>query len=457
MATIISVHGTFAANTEDGDDWWQRGSAFEQDIRKFVEPQDQVLTFRPYTWDGTNSELSRRAAAKGLLECVRELNGRNESYCLIGHSHGGSIVARAVFDLSSDKPPTNSLSRWITVGTPFISMTKRRLLLSRLGLIGKTLYLTFFLLSMWAAAMLIYSVATPNYARKIARREDIETTWDASLIIRLFFIALVASLPFVLTHYAFWLVELRRMHIHSRKRWQSFSAWAAPRWAGFWHSADEAVGGLKAVPQISFPIFSDRFLVAPVSLATVFLAPPVLAFGLSWLLAGQEGIPSDGSVGVSPLGSDNPFSALGILFERLKLVYGAIFLGPPSDSLGALLGPRNDPPLANVVAAVTLAFAFVLSALLLLAIVTLVSRGLSLLLSQSLDRFTWAQLRQSAFGNDTIAEIAAGADTQPMWYGKSPPPLPPELSRELSARADLAAALSLAKLRGAVQLLAFSE
>jgi hypothetical protein len=142
MATIITVHGTFATGTEEGSDWWQRGSAFDQDIGTYVEAQDGHLSLQPYIWDGANSELSRRAASRGLRARIMALNKRNESHCLIGHSHGGSVVARAVFD-----PPTSTtkaLSRWITIGTPFIVMTKRKLLLSRLGLFGKTLYLTFF-------------------------------------------------------------------------------------------------------------------------------------------------------------------------------------------------------------------------------------------------------------------------------------------------------------------------
>jgi hypothetical protein len=307
MATIITVHGTFATGTEEGSDWWQRGSAFDQDIGTYVEAQDGHLSLQPYIWDGANSELSRRAASRGLRARIMALNKRNESHCLIGHSHGGSVVARAVFD-----PPTSTtkaLSRWITIGTPFIVMTKRKLLLSRLGLFGKTLYLTFFLLCTWVAALLIYAGATPGYARKVAKREDINIDWDAGLVIKLLLVAIVAFLPFLLVHLVFWVVELRKMRTYSKKRWKAFALWAGPRWSGFWHAADEALQGLKAAPQISFPIFSDRFLVAPLSLATVFVSPPLLALGLSWLLRGQEGAKSDSlfQPGPSILGPENPF------------------------------------------------------------------------------------------------------------------------------------------------------
>jgi hypothetical protein len=457
MATIITVHGTFAAGTEDGEDWWQRGSAFERDIRKLVETQDGILHFQPYIWDGANSELSRRAAAKGLSARVSDLNNRNEPYCLIGHSHGGSVVARTVFDLCADKATAKMLSRWITVGTPFVSMTKRKLLVSRLGLFGKTLYLTCFLLCMWAAALYIHGATTPFYARKLARREDINVDWDASLVIRICFIIVIFSLPFLLAHLCFLFVERRKMRIHSKKRWKAFTLWAGSRWAGFWHVADEAMQGLKSAPQISFPIFSDRFLVAPLSLATVFASPPLLALGFSWLLYGQEG--RSGSLfasGPSPLGPENPFSAIGIIFEWVSGAYSYIFR-PPSPIEEALGSWDHGGIWPSLLAAGTLVLAFVLLALLLLAMVALISRVLSVVLSRTLDRVTWAQLRQSVFGNDTIGEIAAGTDARPMWYNNNPLPLPTELGQELSEHADLAAARSLSKLRSAVQVLAFSE
>jgi hypothetical protein len=458
MATIITVHGTFATGVEDGSDWWQRGSAFEQDIRKFVETQDGVLDFQPHIWDGANSELSRRAAANSLKVRMQDLNKRGESYCVVGHSHGGSVVARAVFDLCADKATTKALSRWITIGTPFIEMTKRKLLLSRLGLFGKTLYLTCFLLCMWAAALFIYSAATPGYVRKVTRREDINVQWDGSLVVKLCLMTIIAFLPFLLAHLGFWIVELRKMRIHSKKRWKAFALWAGPRWAGLWHIADEAMQGLKAAPRIAFPIFSDRFLVAPLSLATVFVSPPLLALVLSWMLHGQQGMASESMMSpVSPFGPENPFSAIGIIFERLSGAYDLLFRPADVDTMSSVFRSPSTTVWARLLAAGTLLLAFVLLALLLLGMISIISRLLSIVLSRTLDRVTWAQLRQSVFGNDTIGELAAGADARPMWYSYSPPPLPTELGQELTEHANLAAARSVPKMRTAVQVLAFSE
>jgi hypothetical protein len=459
MATIIPVHGTFATGPEEGSDWWQRGSVFEQDIRKYVEPEHGHLHFQPHVWDGANSELSRRAASNELRGRITELNKVGESYCLIGHSHGGSVVARSVFDLSSDKATARGLSRWITIGTPFINMAKRKLLISRLGLFGKTLYLTSFLLCMWVAALYIYGNANPGYARKLARREDLNVAWNADLLIKLVLIAIIWSLPFLLVHLGFWLVERRKMGLYSKRRWRRFSLWAGTRWTGLSHAADEAIQGLKAAPRIAFPIFSDRFLVAPLSLFTVFASPPLLAIGLSWSLFGQEGAAGTGSVFQPPqsFGPENPFSAIAIIFGRLSAGFGKILRRDDIDILEQFLGSRDNGMGAPLLAAATLVLAFVVLALLLLAMIGVISRLLSLVLCRTLDRVTWAQLRQSVYGNDTIGEIATGADAQPMWYDHRPPPLAPELSQEVNEYADLAAARSVPKLRNAVQTLAFSE
>ena len=70
MATIITVHGTFAAPTAADPNggpmpelqWWETGSTFEKDMRQFVEARDGELNFVPFPWAGDNSEVERRDA-----------------------------------------------------------------------------------------------------------------------------------------------------------------------------------------------------------------------------------------------------------------------------------------------------------------------------------------------------------------------------------------------------------
>jgi hypothetical protein len=103
MATIIAVHGTFATGPEEGEGWWQRGGALDRDIRELVEADDSRLDFAPHVWDGQNSETSRRAAGQALLQRLAALEQKGEKYCLIGHSHGGSVIASALFRHPGDE------------------------------------------------------------------------------------------------------------------------------------------------------------------------------------------------------------------------------------------------------------------------------------------------------------------------------------------------------------------
>ena len=119
MATIFTVHGTNASGPEEGTSWWQRGSPFQRHVRELVEPVSGELKFQPIVWDGENSESSRRHAANALLGFMRSAEQANEPYCVIGHSHGGSVIANALLQGVVRKNSFQGLKQWITVGTPF--------------------------------------------------------------------------------------------------------------------------------------------------------------------------------------------------------------------------------------------------------------------------------------------------------------------------------------------------
>jgi triacylglycerol esterase/lipase EstA (alpha/beta hydrolase family) len=138
MATIITVHGTGATGPEEGEAWWQKGSAFENHIRELVEGEDGTLDFQPVLWDGANSEASRRAAAAKLYQAARQLESKDQKYCLIGHSHGGSVLVNMLLLAASQRNRLPHLTRWITVGTPFIQSVRSFWLFSRLGPLGKS-------------------------------------------------------------------------------------------------------------------------------------------------------------------------------------------------------------------------------------------------------------------------------------------------------------------------------
>src|SRR5215813_2259330 len=142
MATIITVHGTNATGPEEGSNWWQRGSEFEHDVREFVQADDGNIDFKPLIWDGKNSETSRRRAGTKLLQKIRVLERQGNKYCLLGHSHGGSVIGHSLVETASEGAELKHLSRWITIGTPFIQTRMKRFLFSRMRLVGKSAYLS---------------------------------------------------------------------------------------------------------------------------------------------------------------------------------------------------------------------------------------------------------------------------------------------------------------------------
>ena len=136
MSTILTVHGTFSTGSEAGDKWFQKGSPFEAHCRRLVEAEHGAITFQPFIWDGENSETSRRAAAAELLARMLALEAKGEHFSVIGHSHGGSIVATALVESAARKNSLEHLKCWLTVGTPFVATVKGRSVFNRLGLLG---------------------------------------------------------------------------------------------------------------------------------------------------------------------------------------------------------------------------------------------------------------------------------------------------------------------------------
>jgi hypothetical protein len=149
MATIITVHGTFAHMGGEPTEvaapgvepqWWQRGSPTEADLEKLVQSSDGPVRFVPFIWNGDNSVLARREAGSELLKRMQELDKDDENYCVVSHSHGGSVVSAALMEASSRGKKLSGLQRWITVGTPFVKLRKETTLFLRLTLFQKAMF-----------------------------------------------------------------------------------------------------------------------------------------------------------------------------------------------------------------------------------------------------------------------------------------------------------------------------
>ena len=140
MATIIAVHGTFATGEETGDKWWQKNSECEKALREFVQGSATPLSYEQLIWDGDNSETSRRAAARRLLHRMSKLEAAGEPYVVIGHSHGGSVVAFALQLAARHGNALPHLRSWITVGTPFFASEQEAPVCTRVSISSAKAY-----------------------------------------------------------------------------------------------------------------------------------------------------------------------------------------------------------------------------------------------------------------------------------------------------------------------------
>ncbi|MEL7544698.1 MAG: alpha/beta hydrolase, partial [Pseudomonadota bacterium] len=184
MARIISVHGTFAqweidpASALEGEpapQWWEANSDFRKDVATFVEASDGELAFEALEWTSENSVQDRREAARRLYARMMELEGDGDPYCVVGHSHGGTIIASALMQAASKKQSLPGLRRWISVGTPFLDMKPEKFLFSRLPLVLKAAFVA----SMMLFVMFAIASAADIYDGIMPWRDNEALTWFA--------------------------------------------------------------------------------------------------------------------------------------------------------------------------------------------------------------------------------------------------------------------------------------
>jgi hypothetical protein len=492
MATVITVHGTFASGPESGEQWWQKGSQFESEMRRLVESEDGKLDFEPHIWDGLNSETSRRAAGKSLLGRLSSLEKEHQCYCLIGHSHGGSVILSSLQQSLRSRVDLSRLSRWITVGTPFIAFRPKTFLFSRLGLLGQTLYLSFatsvclLFVTLWeeeiveivsglvvlvTAFLFVHTLTSWIKDRSVAASGAILIE-DLSLL-RLFgrflyigalgFIALTV-IEFVHLalgwHYdaydtlfdfslagvailLFYVIARIRYVPRGSQRWRKDLAAAFSRWLSLWfslrHAQDEAIEGLRQLPRISFPIFGRNFAVVPLTFISLMVFPVLIV-----------------AILLMPHSLDW-WSTLWNVHEPVKENF--------TDKMNALLSGPVDFGIHHlsltVEQAVVPALLFTISIFLLVGVGYLITaRSIAVIVSRFLsavfDQVAWQQLRASAFGSNTFGEVSQSASEAPSFFNARPS-LPTDLASEISKVADAAAAASLSKLRSSLNRFAFAE
>lgn len=271
MATIITVHGTFAhlaSNLEheaktaaDNLQWWQPNSTFARHTQQLVSGESDEVTITPFVWSGDNSELARRAAGTRLLQKMKQLEDRQEPYCVVGHSHGGSVIASALMESAARRVPLDHLRKWISVGTPFVELRKERFLFFRLSILMKALFV--------ASLMLLFMSFFSTLAELLDGWENTRQQELLRYLISMGFMA-VPFLAFVgITAY----LDRRQLFFYRSRIVQRAREAFGLRWLPLLHSEDEAVQGLGSLRSVKFNIFHKTFAVPFLSIASVFILP----------------------------------------------------------------------------------------------------------------------------------------------------------------------------------------
>jgi hypothetical protein len=277
MAAIITVHGTGASGPEEGNKWWQRGSEFEKHIRELVEGADgTALKTQRLIWDGANSETSRRRAAAELYGKAQQLESTGERYCLVGHSHGGSVIANTLLLIGLQRGNLPHLARLIAVGTPFIHLAKSFWLFARLGIIGKS--------ALVSIVGVIFVIVIGLVASE----------FEMFLWFRL--------VPCVALYVLLYFINSKQFAMSSPRAIRQSSVTYSQRFVSLRHKDDEAINGLKALTATNPAIFSKDFSVPTFMVASLFSLPAMLIAiaGTAWLFGMIDEV-------IHPLALINPF------------------------------------------------------------------------------------------------------------------------------------------------------
>ncbi len=279
MATIVTVHGTFAHIAGSADaasganidpslrQWWQPGSKFQSDLARHIDGADGKLEFQPFIWSGNNSEAERRDAGRRLLAQLRELEDKGESYCVIGHSHGGSVISSALMQSAVTRKPLDGLRRWITVGTPFVQLRKERFLFLRLPVLMKALFV--------ASLMLLFMLLFYLAAELLDGQRAIRT---ANQALALGIATVLMSLPFIVFYFVARYLDNRELFFYRKRNIDKAKTAFASKWLPLSHRNDEAINGLGSLGGVNLAIFHRDFAIPVLSLASVFILPLIYLY-----------------------------------------------------------------------------------------------------------------------------------------------------------------------------------
>ncbi|MES1179956.1 MAG: hypothetical protein ABUL43_02045, partial [Hyphomicrobium sp.] len=197
---------------------------------------------------------------------MRELETKSEPYCIIGHSHGGSILSDALLLNAARRRPLANLKRWITVGTPFLKLRKERWLLTRLSLMRKVIFVASMMLLLM---FLVYVITTQLGEERTIFGQLFPRVW--------IFTGLLASLPALVFYVVLHWLDNRSMLNYHRRTTRRAQNNFGPRWLPLSHPDDEAIQGLSLLPDARLDFFDKSFAVSSITLLSV-IALPIIYF-----------------------------------------------------------------------------------------------------------------------------------------------------------------------------------
>jgi len=280
---IVTVHGTSAGRPEDdGDRWWQRGSAFHKQLSELVTSADgSPLEFRPFHWSGRNSETDRRKAGRQLARDLRKIEEEGRPYHVIGHSHGGSVIHLALIadyvasggwvstaarllvrrgrtgEVPTPHRALPNMNSLTTVGTPFVVTKRTWNIFEHFDVVGQCA-LVLMLANSFALVSLIYADLTDSaYVRLYSLGGNFAIS---------FWIVLMIAVLLAATRHS---RAISSRKVRSRQAKQ-FGARALP----FRHKEDEAVSALASSLRTKPNLFTSS------QFTDVVTYPIILAAGL---------------------------------------------------------------------------------------------------------------------------------------------------------------------------------
>lgn len=120
MTTFALIHGTFAKRAA----WTQVKSPLRNIIEQICAEKGKTAEFLPIQWSAKNRISDRINGAELLASTLNKLNPSvsRKRIILIGHSHGGSVIA---YYLRNSPDKHSLVNRAIFLSTPFLALRRR--------------------------------------------------------------------------------------------------------------------------------------------------------------------------------------------------------------------------------------------------------------------------------------------------------------------------------------------